>query len=249
MWLHEALSVLRHIKDYPTGVLGDKIEIHEAEINTPLVLVHGFMSNKSIWKLIKNRFELLGWKNIYCFNYHVFRTNVRGIVTELDEFINKVTTATDNKIVMVGHSLGGIVIRDWATKYNNHKCIDKVITIGSPHLGTHIAHLGKILPCRTRKLAKLLLPNSAYLKVLNGRRNIGDIKWGAIYSASDELIFPRVNALYPEHYNAEVFKVDKVGHIRMAYAIETTLICHKFLTRKEAENGSSSVFRGGRKTI
>lgn len=235
MWFQESRSVLRHLKDYPYGIgKSDEINLQEMNYN-PLVLVHGFSSNHSIWKPLSTRFELLGWNNVYRFNYHVFRSSIRSIVLDFERYMRDLIVAYDNKVSLIGHSLGGIVIRDWVTRRSNAQWVDKVVTIGSPNSGSKIAHVGRLLPCRTRKIAKELIPGSDYLNELNSRPQPKEVKWCVICSDKDELLYPVNSALYPKGWDYTQMTLKKMGHIYLAYSIETTLLCHKFLSLKQKE--------------
>ncbi len=41
-----------------------------------------------------------------------------------------------NKVIIIAHSMGGLVSREYVRKYGNEK-VDKIITLGTPNYGTH----------------------------------------------------------------------------------------------------------------
>ena len=67
--------------------------------------------------------------------YYDWRKHIDSITADLDAFIkNKIPD--DKKIVLIGHSLGGVVARAYLQKYDpQDQRIDKIITLGSPHQG------------------------------------------------------------------------------------------------------------------
>ena len=75
--------------------------------------------------------------------YYDWRQPVTRIAAKLNEFINQtVMNGKDpgTKINLVGHSLGGLVVRTYAQNYGLGK-INQVVTAGSPHEGAIPAYL------------------------------------------------------------------------------------------------------------
>ncbi len=72
-------------------------------------------------------------EDFYIWNYD-WRKPLSEIVANLNSFIGQKVNP-DEKVVLVGHSLGGLVSRIWAEDNKNDSRLDKVITLGSPHLG------------------------------------------------------------------------------------------------------------------
>lgn len=71
-------------------------------------------------------------KNFYIFNYD-WRQPVSSISLELRKYIDE-NINTEDKVGLIGHSLGGLVARDYWQNYGHEK-VDKLITLGSPHKG------------------------------------------------------------------------------------------------------------------
>ncbi len=116
------------------------------------VFVHGFKGNPtSTWgslpKLIKNDkelkdFDLLFWG----YPSHLFKQNVnintigRYLKTEIDH-----TPQPYDRIVLIGHSIGGLVIRAYIVdallneKGNDLKNIDAILLFGTPNDGLEVA--------------------------------------------------------------------------------------------------------------
>lgn len=58
------------------------------------------------------------------------------IETKFDEYVESKSLDNNDEIYLVGHSLGGLVARLWASENINDYEIKEVITLGSPHLGS-----------------------------------------------------------------------------------------------------------------
>ena len=69
----------------------------------------------------------------YVWNYD-WRRPVAEIVNNLDKFVNK-NIKQNEKVVFVGHSLGGITSRIWASQHSSDLRLDKVISLAGPQLG------------------------------------------------------------------------------------------------------------------
>jgi len=72
-------------------------------------------------------------------DFHVFYYDWRRPVTEnaqkLHDFIQNTVIPPENKVDLVGHSLGGLVARACIQKNTDHCFTDKLITVGSPNFG------------------------------------------------------------------------------------------------------------------
>ena len=78
-------------------------------------------------------------KNKVYFWPYDWRRPIKDISASLDLFINE-KVLKGEKIVIVGHSLGGLVGRVWSQDHSSDLRLEKVITIGSPQLGSLSAY-------------------------------------------------------------------------------------------------------------
>lgn len=103
-----------------------------------VVLVHGFLNNSLVMTYLGRKISLAGYK-VYHFNYKT-RQYCENTLQQLNELIGKIK---EEEIYLVGHSMGGLVIRNYVHKEkykNNHKNIKSVVTVASPHKQSRIAH-------------------------------------------------------------------------------------------------------------
>lgn len=78
-------------------------------------------------------------RNLFVFTYD-WRKPVLEIVDDLKVYINTLNPPpSPRSYEIVGHSLGGLVGRIYAQKYNNSN-VGKLITVGSPHSGATVAY-------------------------------------------------------------------------------------------------------------
>jgi pimeloyl-ACP methyl ester carboxylesterase len=74
----------------------------------------------------------------YVWNYD-WRKPISEITTNFDNFLNAKVSG-DDKFSLVGHSLGGLVARNWAQLNFDDERLEKVVTLGSPHYGVTKAY-------------------------------------------------------------------------------------------------------------
>lgn len=127
---------------------------------TPIILLHGLHMNTLALRFLANFLKSQGY-SVHLFRYYSVKDNIDTHSNKLKTFINLLGI---KKVHLIGHSLGGLVIRQFL--HNNHNTpnpvvIDKVITLGTPHLGSTAAHYAK-------RLSPFLI-GKAYHNSLNGQ--------------------------------------------------------------------------------
>ncbi len=116
-----------------------------ASMNTPLtILIHGLHLNPWYMKPLAKKLENHGLST-YCYGYKSLNHPIAKHSQGLHEYL---LTHHDpaKPINLVGHSLGGLVIRHFLVHYpiwQVHRCV----TLGTPHQGSQTAHFAhKYLP-------------------------------------------------------------------------------------------------------
>lgn len=177
----------------------------------PILLVHGYMNHGSVWRLPKKRLEAMGFGPVYTINLgHPFQSIsvYAEKVKEKGEQIAKETGRKD--LILIGHSMGGIVASLYAVKFAKPQTVTDVVTIGSPLNGTYIAHIG------LGKNAREMEPNSPLLQELKqSMKEHKEIRFHHIGTKSDLLIVPRSSAIIPENNH---FVFDDLGHASLLYS-------------------------------
>ncbi|HNY04407.1 MAG TPA: alpha/beta fold hydrolase [Candidatus Woesebacteria bacterium] len=86
------------------------------------LLISGLESNG----LVKNQ-------DFFVWNYD-WRKPLEQIVNDFNNYVSSLNLTADEKINLVGHSLGGVVARVWTQ--DNPLRVEQTITLGSPHYGS-----------------------------------------------------------------------------------------------------------------
>lgn len=111
---------------------------------TPIILLHGLHMNTLAMRPLANFLKNQGF-SVHLFRYYSVKDSISTHSHRLTRFIH---TLGLRKVHLIGHSLGGLVIRQFL--HDNLNAItpisvDKVITLGTPHLGSICAHYAKRL--------------------------------------------------------------------------------------------------------
>lgn len=117
--------------------------IPKAVINENVIVVHGFGQNEKGMAFITDNLTGSGYKTC-ALNYKTVGHSIESIQNQVTEQINHCFARFNNpnKTHFIGHSLGGLMIRqylaDTPTAFSTHK-IDKVIMMGTPNHGSPIS--------------------------------------------------------------------------------------------------------------
>lgn len=114
---------------------------------TPVILIHGLYETTWYMKILANRLFVQGF-DPHLFRYYSLKDPMARHSERLAQFIDERGIASGDGVHLVGHSLGGLVIRQFLHD-NHHKAqpvpIGRVVTLGTPHLGSTVAHYVKRL--------------------------------------------------------------------------------------------------------
>jgi triacylglycerol lipase len=183
-------------------------EPHTALAPRPVLLVHGLGGRKSSWTAVVRTLTSRGM-HVDAIAYAPFGTSVEQVADRLVIEIERLLSETgSDKVHLVGHSLGGVVIAQAIASGRIDGRVDTVVTLGSPFGGSPWAKLvpfGALIPALRegspllRRLASAPLPQG--------------IRWLAFTSAFD-MVVPRLRAV-PAHPEVETITVGGVGHLGM----------------------------------
>ena len=107
---------------------------------TPVILVHGYGHNRSGWFVIERYLRAGGFTNIATLNYNPLVLDVPRLADRLGQRIEAIRHHTGaERVHVVGHSLGGIILRWYVQEAGGDETVDTAVTIASPHRGTPLA--------------------------------------------------------------------------------------------------------------
>ncbi|MEV4926166.1 esterase/lipase family protein [Streptomyces roseoverticillatus] len=164
-------------------------EVVHASARTPVVFVHGYLSDGVTWDPAIAAFLAAGYRpgDLFTYSYDFFGSNeasARGLAA----FVAKVKAGTGaDKVDIVNHSMGGLVSLWYAKELGGAANIKHLASLAAPHHGTYIAGLCTVLSVSCREMS----PGSDFLKRLaSGDETPGAVDYRTWYSPCDGVISP-----------------------------------------------------------
>jgi len=211
-------SVLSHIVAiacYPLGLIrglwrpGPKTG---SASSPPVILIHGLYHNPSAWVRYRGWLRRAGYDRVYAFHYNSRRADFHEIYGQLDEWIMEISRAFPGEaIVMVGHSLGGLLAKAYAGRKDASRgpAVKMILTLGTPFGGSKAVVFGM------GRLAKSLACGSPLIQELDGIHNPSSVSCTALRSPVDNMVLPSASLKPPSGWKEEL--TDPICHVAMLY--------------------------------
>lgn len=189
----------------------------------PLLLIHGYAANAGIWAPMINYLWRRGLTNVYTMNLEPTFGNIDSYAQQVAARVNRICNTTRaEKVILVGHSMGGLVARAYVERGDGAARVAKIISIAAPHHGTVLARLAM------GRNAVQMRVGSQWLRDLNRDENVpGDIQHVSIYSTHDNITFPQSTA---ELGKAKNIRVVGKGHFALILSRETGRLVYREAT-------------------
>ncbi len=200
----------------------DKIPKKATE-TVPILMTHGLYHNRTAWLMMKPRLKKAGYSNLHTWSYNSFTTSFPELVLELRRRILKLYVKNNNqKIVLIGHSLGGLIIKGAVSDPVVAEKISRIITLGTPFRGSLLAKIA------IGRLGRSLHPESSLFEINHSNSAMKPIPKTAIFSPVDEMVIPWKN-LKPLESGWEKLPCSSMGHVAMLYSSQTVSIIVKLI--------------------
>jgi hypothetical protein len=172
----------------------------------PVILVHGYAMNRANFLPLAYRLSRAGLGPIVGFEYWTLGRVAAG-ARQLGWFVDEVRAATGaSQVDIVGHSMGGVVGRYYATLAGGDGIVNHLVTLGSPHGGTDVSAIGLGHPARELLLGSKLLARMAAAPPPRQTRMT------VVWSRADALVPGARQQPIP---NTEVLMYDDLGHVAL----------------------------------
>ena len=254
----EVAWIAAHVATYPFGVGQEKTRtaaerftltglppVHRGLLigdveaaGTPILLVHGMVDNRSIFTVLRRALRRRGFGRVWTLNYHVLTQDVRAAARRLEQAVEAICEETGyERIHVLGHSMGGIIARYYVQRMGGDQRVHTLVTLGSPHGGTHAA---RVLP---RGVCRQLRPDSDVIRELAEPVEHCRTRFLCFWSDLDVLITPKRAARidHPDLNARNVF-VRGVGH--MSLPIDGRVTREIANTLAQLDSDGSTVRRG-----
>jgi pimeloyl-ACP methyl ester carboxylesterase len=152
---------------------------------TPVVLVHGYAGTEHMWHPLRAALGTAGFDHVIALRYNPFRTDIGAISDWLVDQADRTMSACGTRGVhLVGHSMGGLVVRAAAQSRVLRGRVRSAVTVATPHHGTPFARFMPG-PC-----ARQMRPGSVFLQELAAGSPPGSTRWIDIEAAADRVVSP-----------------------------------------------------------
>jgi len=168
----------------------------------PILLLHGVLCNGAVWRGWFARLAARGLGPVYALSYGPPLSSIELFAEQAAAKIDAILAATGaRKVVLVGHSMGGLVARAYLRRYGGAKA-HGLVTIGTPHHGSMHAWLFPGV-CLAQ-----MRPGSAWLSELNRDESVG-VPVVSIWSWHDSMVAPQTSSCLAGAANIELIGI---GH-------------------------------------
>ncbi|HVF05839.1 MAG TPA: alpha/beta fold hydrolase [Frankiaceae bacterium] len=178
---------------------------------TPIVLVHGWVDNRSIFTLLRRQLQRRGFGRVVTMNYSIVTNDVPRAAARLAQVVERLCEETGyERVHVVGHSMGGLVARYYVQRLAGDERVHTLATLGTPHNGTLAAYL-----MAGRAVAQLR-PGSPVIRELALPAPTCRTRFVCVWSDLDAMVVPRSSACltHPDLRARNVF-VRGVGHLSL----------------------------------
>ena len=191
---------------------------------TPVLLLHGLLCNANTWWWMRRALARRGIRRCYTLNMEPVFGDIDSYGPLLARRVEEICASTGHqKIILVGHSMGGLVARVYVHRLDGAKRVAAIITIGSPHHGTVLAQ-----PPVSENIRQMQL-HSPWLAALNAAETQpAPVPITSIYTAHDNLVSPQAGCRLA---HAENIRLAGIGHVGMQFSEEVAELVSGLVTR------------------
>jgi len=181
----------------------------------PVLLLHGYGANSGFWSPLSKRLAATGISHA--------AIDLEPVMGSIDDYSDLIETAVQKlraavgaeKIVVVGHSMGGLAARAWLRRHGSRR-LARLITLGTPHFGSTLAGYG--MGSNARQMLPPMPADTGgddWLTALAAAET-SDVRGciTSIYSRHDNIVAPQRSAELPGSVN---LAHDLVGHIALGF--------------------------------
>lgn len=182
------------------------------EAKPPVVLLHGFIDNRSVFVLLRRSLAQHGRQQVESLNYSPLTCDIRTAAELLARHIEEICERSGSlEVDIVGHSLGGLIARYYVQRLGGDLRVRTLVTLGTPHSGTRVAPLANAHP-----IVRQMRPGSGVLEELTrpapGCRTHFVSFWSDLDHLMDPLETARID--HPDLI-AENVQVSGIGHLAL----------------------------------
>ncbi|MEU3252802.1 alpha/beta fold hydrolase [Streptomyces sp. NPDC006997] len=219
----EVAILAGHLLLYPSGIIQERRSEETgpapdgaAPLPTralpPVVLLHGFIDNRSVFVLLRRFLAQHGRQQLTSLNYSPLTCDVRTAAALLGRHIEEICQRTgSDRVDVVGHSLGGLIARYYVQRLGGDTRVRTLVTLGTPHSGTRVVPMANAHP-----IVRQMRPGSALMEELSRPAPDCRTRFICFWSDLDHLMDP-VAAARLDHPDlpTQNVQVTGIGHLAL----------------------------------
>ena len=191
-WAGEVLTGLRVFGWRQPFAADREADVPARPGRTGVLLLHGYVCNRGLWAPWLRRLRQAGVPCRALTLAPVFG-HIQTWRPQIEAAVVALQAQTGRPPLLVGHSMGGLAIRDWLAAQPDAAAADArvagVVTIGTPHQGTWLARWGFSANARQMRQGSPWLAALAAAETPARRARIT-----CFYSHADNVVFPAGHA-------------------------------------------------------
>lgn len=184
----------------------------EAKEGPCLILLHGLYHNPAAWLLARGRFARAGYGRQYVLTYGSWRHSFEKTAEDLARDVRTVVAANPGRrIILVGHSLGGLLLRRLLAEADIAEACAALVTMGSPHRGSRLAAFGP------GRLVRDIHPSSDTIRRMRTLPPSSKVPCLALVSPADAMVLPPDNLMPPDGSGFDIRETILCDHVQMLF--------------------------------
>ncbi|MGW1375403.1 esterase/lipase family protein [Streptomyces sp. NPDC002446] len=190
----------------------------EGRAHPPVLLLHGFIDNRSVFVLLRRSLHRHGWRHVEALNYSPLTCDLRKAAELLSRHVEDVCARTGHgRVDIVGHSLGGLIARYYVQRLGGDLRVRTLVTLGTPHSGTRVASLMPAHP-----IVRQMRPDSEVIAELSLPAPNCRTQYVAFWSEQDQVMVPAATARI-DHPDLIAYNVHVAGVGHLALPVNGTV--------------------------
>jgi len=178
-------------------------------VQAGVLLLHGFHCNRGLWT------DWLRWcrrQDIACIALSLEPADgsIDDYAPAIELAVQRLTALAGSPPLILAHSMGGLAARAWWRMYGEAGRIKALVTLGSPHAGTPVAHFAAATNARQMR------PGGEWLSALAEAEQHKPLPpTHCIASSNDQIVFPTSTTQLAGA--AQTLELRAIGHLGLVF--------------------------------
>lgn len=159
----------------------------------PVLLVHGYLGTPAGWEPLVPGLHEAGIGDVFTFGYNALASTIPLLAADVVGAAHEaMTRSSTDRVHLVGHSLGGLVIRYAVQRLGLAAAASAVVTVATPHLGSPFAVVAPGI------VGAQMRPGSALLAHLPALASTSGVRW-LVVDCEQDLVVSRLPSVTGEN--------------------------------------------------